>query len=256
MARTVEGAALTREHVAQQLALRAGSLRDLLALWRMVDPTDLSGTIGTFVRAAVILAGARYADSAGLAAGYYRLFRAAERVPGAATPVLAQPLPADVMAAQIRGAALAGIIDSRRAGRSLEVASRDGFVRAAGALTKLILTGGRMTLLHSVAADRQATGWARVTSGAACAFCRMLASRGPAYRAERSARFEAHDSCGCTVEPAYAGDRPSEQALAYRREWEAAQKLAAQQRMDGERVRSSANPALNAYRRYLAGGGE
>lgn len=248
MARTAEGAALTREHVAQQLALRAGSLRDLLALWRVVDPTDLSGTIGAFVRAAVILAGARYADSAGLAAGYYRLFRAAERVPGEATPVLAQALPTEMVAAQIRGAALAGIIDSRRAGRSVEAASRDGFVRAAGALTKLILTGGRMTLLRSVAADRQAEGWQRVTSGSPCAFCAMVASRGPAYTSERTARFEAHDHCSCSAEPYYRGSKVLARNAELAEAWQAAQQQA---RDAGELRRGTSNDALNAFRRYL-----
>lgn len=254
MARTAEGTALTREHAAQQLALRAGSLRDLVTLWRVVDPTDLTGTIDTFVRAAVILAGARYADSAGLAANYYRLFRGAERVPGAASLVLAQPIPEEVMASTIRGAALAGIIDARRGGASLDVAQQAGFVRTAGELAKLILTGGRMTLIRSTAADPVATGWARVTSGDACAFCRMLAGRGPVYKAEQSAHFEAHSSpgpCACGVEPAYGNPRPTAQAEQYRREWNAAQ---AQARDAGELHRGTSNDALNAYRRYLAGG--
>jgi hypothetical protein len=32
----------------------------------------------------------------------------------------------------------------------------------------------------------------------------MLASRGPIYRSEQTATFEAHDSCACTVEPVYS----------------------------------------------------
>jgi hypothetical protein len=175
MARTLEGAALTRAHSARQLALRATTLRDLLGLWSTVDPRDLSGSIHVFVR-------------------------------------------------------------------------------AAGALTKLVLAGGRMTLLRSVEADPRTIGWGRVTSGDPCAFCRMLAGRGPAYGSKRSADFEAHDSCACTAEPSYEGSEPSAQAVQYQREWKAAQEQAAQERAEGVERPSTANNALNAYRRYLAGG--
>lgn len=253
MARTPEGAALTRVHTAEQLALRAATLKDLLALWGTVDARDLSTSIHVFVRAAVVLARANNRDSAGLAARYFRLFRDAERVPGTATARLAQPAPVDEAAARLRGAALTGIVDARRAGNSVQAAQRAGFIRAAGAMVKLVLTGGRMTVIGSVRDDREALGWGRATSGSACAFCRMLASRGPAYKSKRSADFQAHDACACSAEPTYEGSEPSPQALRYRREWEAAQQLAAKERAEGIERPNTANNALNAYRRYLAG---
>jgi hypothetical protein len=254
MARTLEGAALTRAHSARQLALRATTLRDLLALWGTVDATDLSSSIHVFVRAAVVLARARNQDSAGLAANYYRLFRTAEGIPGTAVARLAAAPTVEQIAAEVRGASLAGIVNARRAGASAEVATRHGFVRAAGAVTKLVLSGGRMTLLRSVEADPRTIGWGRVTSGDPCAFCRMLAGRGPAYGSKRSADFEAHDSCACTAEPSYEGSEPSAQAVQYQREWKAAQAQAAKERAEGVERASTTNDALNAYRRYLSGG--
>lgn len=54
--------------------------------------------------------------------------------------------------------------------------------------------------------QRTAPLWRRVTDGKPCGFCAMLASRGPVYRSEATARGAGgryHDHCGCTVEPHY-----------------------------------------------------
>jgi len=45
---------------------------------------------------------------------------------------------------------------------------------------------------------------ARVASANSCAFCAMLASRGPVYK-EETVDFEAHDHCTCGSEPVYEG---------------------------------------------------
>lgn len=43
-------------------------------------------------------------------------------------------------------------------------------------------------------------GWARVLAGETnCAFCAMLASRGPVYKSGVTAGFEAHDGCDCSA---------------------------------------------------------
>lgn len=250
MARTDAGARLTERHRLQQLALRAGSLQDLLLLWRSIDPTDLRGTIDVFVQAAVALTRTGARDSAGLSAGYYRLFRDAEGIPGAlAAPRLLGVPSASEAAAAVRGASLAGIVNARRAGMSVDLAARQGFVRAAGAVTKLILTGGRQTLIGTAATDPKVKGWSRVASGSACAFCRMLASRGPAYGSQRTAGFEAHDGCGCSVEVAYDGSRPAPGAREFARQFTAAQQQA---RADGALTRGTSNDALNAFRRSLS----
>lgn len=46
----------------------------------------------------------------------------------------------------------------------------------------------------------------RITSGTACAFCRMLAGRGAVY-SENTGRFQAHDHCACTAEPDFTTKR-------------------------------------------------
>jgi len=252
VARTVEGARLTAAHRRQLLALRAATLRDLLVLWRMVDVTDLSGTINRWALAAALLARERNRAAGGLAARYLELFRRLEGLPGTVPVELVEPPPVDEAAGELRGAALSGIINARRAGQSVQAAANNGLVKASGTMTSLVLDGARQTVLQLVQRDREALGWQRVTSGDPCPFCRMLASRGAVYKSRRTAEFEAHDHCSCTVEPYYEGSRLTDQALTFRAEWQRAQREAREEREAGITRRKTANDALNAYRRYLA----
>jgi hypothetical protein len=116
----------------------------------------------------------------------------------------------------------------------------------------LVLTGGRMTLIGMAQRDPQALGWGRVTAGDPCAFCRMLAGRGPAYKTEKAAGFEAHGACACGVEITYRGSKGPAQAAEYGKEWQAAQQWG---RDNGLSSEGTSNDALNTYRRYLAAGG-
>lgn len=250
MAATSTGAALTQAHRAQQLAVQAGSLRGLLVLWRAVDVTRLGDTIDVFAQAAAMLAGQGFDASALAAAQYMTLFRQAEIGTGAAVAQAARP-DRDYLAGQVRGAALRGIIDARRAGMSVPGAKANGLVRVVGTFGKLVLAGGRMTIVGGVQADRRALGWQRATSGDPCAFCRMLAGRGAKYRTEKSADFEPHDNCGCTPEPLYLSDGLDPRAAEYRREWSKSQKWAAE---NVTRTSSTSNNALNNYRQWLAAG--
>lgn len=255
MALTPTGDALTVAHRAAQLAVRAGSLRDLVNLWKVVDPTRLGDTIDVFVRAAVLLAGRDYDASAALAAQYLSLFRQAEGVGALARQVAALRPPAEAVAADLRGAALRGIIDARKAGMSADVAAQQGLVRVAGALTKQVLAGGRMTIIGSARVDTAALGWQRVTSGDPCTFCRSLAARGPVYKSEKSADFHPHDHCGCTPEIVYPGPQYASparrQEATYKAEYKVAQEWA---RKSGTMSDGTSNDALNNYRRWLANG--
>jgi len=66
----------------------------------------------------------------------------------------------------------------------------------------------------SIDADELATGWSRVTDNDPCAWCAMLASRGPVYKSAQTAgdprqggnRY--HDHCGCQAWPAFTLDEP------------------------------------------------
>lgn len=210
MAATALAAQLTWLHQRQQVAVRADLIRQVTALYAALDVSSLEGVDRSWPaleRALEALIRDAYGTSAGLAVNYYELFRAAEGVGGASTPQLADPLPAEQVATSLR---VTGPYTAKHlvATRSRQVAEVT-LARLVGSTTRLALAGGRDTLDRSINADRRALGWARVLSGGrSCAFCRMLASRGPAYLSERSAGKDRkwHDLCDCQVEPVYSRD--------------------------------------------------
>jgi hypothetical protein len=74
-------------------------------------------------------------------------------------------------------------------------AADNALVQVTGSASRLALEAGRTTILDAARAND--ARWGRITSGNACAFCHMLASRGFVYR-ESTVGFDAHDHCACT----------------------------------------------------------
>lgn len=83
-----------------------------------------------------------------------------------------------------------------------------------GATETMVLDTGRHTVIDTIASDRHARGWARVTEPNPCYFCALLATRGAVYTKE-SGSFEAHDHCRCHVEPVFTAYEPSAQIRQY-----------------------------------------
>jgi hypothetical protein len=75
-----------------------------------------------------------------------------------------------------------------------------------GASTRLVLNGGRETIVRAAGADGAAAGWERVIEAGACGFCSMLAGRGGVYSAA-TAGFRAHDHCHCVGRPVFRGQK-------------------------------------------------
>lgn len=248
MSRTPEAAQLTQAHQRAQLALRADVMADLTRMWTMFYTGDLDETFRKFASAAEILIRQRHAQSAGLAAAYFERFRAAEGAAGLVAPRVAQAPSAELVEQTLRAAGLSGVKAATRAGKPPAAAGRNGLVKVLGTAARVVLTGGRSTLVESVRADKSARGWQRVTSGSPCPFCAMVASRGPVFKTDRSARFEAHDHCGCTAEPYYEGSRTLATNARLAEQWETAQRQA---RDAGELQRGTSNDALNAFRRSM-----
>ncbi|MEU1043978.1 hypothetical protein ABZ400_02325 [Streptomyces sp. NPDC005897] len=100
------------------------------------------------------------------------------------------------------------------AGKTPQEAMDSAAVRMVGSTQYLALEGGRQSMQRSIAADDRATGWSRVTDADPCAWCAMLASRGPVYKSAKTAgdprkggnRY--HDHCGCQAWPAFTNDEP------------------------------------------------
>lgn len=219
--------------------ISAGAIRDLLRLWATVDPTNLKGTVDPFTRAGLVIVRAGHRASATAAQRYYMAFRTVERVPGAVAVSTAAPVPDHIVAGAIRGAGLAGIRNARQRGASIGAAHNNGFVKLSGSAAQLVLGGGRDTLLGAVRGDREAIGYQRVTDGAPCAFCAMIASQGIIAHDEGSAGFEAHGHCGCTAEPAFQGSRVRPDNERFRQAW------------DEHTQGLSGGEAINAFRRHL-----
>lgn len=89
-----------------------------------------------------------------------------------------------------------------------EPLSIDDDEAALGRLTEIVrsevVRPYRDTITTNRRSDPQAAGWTRITSGAACGFCKALAARGAVYK-EATANFAAHDNCLCTCAPVFKG---------------------------------------------------
>lgn len=245
MARTREGAQLTSAHRQGQLRIRAQALRDFTRLWPIWTGDDTS--FNTMLDATVPVIRGYHTLSSALAGSYFTAFRDTEDITGTATAITATVLSEEI----VRGTLFVTGADMTRkalaAGQTPTVAMRTALVRASGTATRFALDGGRETLIRSTAEDKQAQGWARVTDGRPCAFCALLASRGPVYSAD-TADFHAHDHCGCGVEPHYRDSEWPGRGREFRDLYNQAVREA---RQSGDLKRGTSNDALNAFRRLL-----
>ncbi len=210
MAVTDEGRRLTERHRATQLGIRAALLREVLTLWPALDPLRLADTAPAWLRAMLALIIRYRATSASEAQSYYRRFRDVEADSTGVLPSVSLDWARQDRAAQV-SLTLTGPASIRHRlaqGIPVERASKLALVQVSGVASRHMLAGGRRTILETVAVDRTALGWARVTDADPCAFCALLASRGPAYRSQGTATFQAHDGCGCTAEPVFDAGAP------------------------------------------------
>lgn len=241
MAATAEAARLTEAHRLAQLRLGADTVRQMQAVWPLLNPADLNASFADWMQVVGPIVQAQRSASSALAANYITVFRSLELGVGRGfTPILAGPVdtkilftsmlvtgPVSIQAALDRSVPLVRALDTAEA-------------RSAGAAMRHALNGGRETIVDTTRADRRAIGWARATSASACAFCAMLASRGPVYSGD-TVDFRAHDHCACGAEPMYRDDAgwPSG-ARRYRRLW------------DETTGGLHGDDALNAFRTALA----
>lgn len=67
--------------------------------------------------------------------------------------------------------------------------------RLGGTLQRAVFDGARETTWLNVEATN--TAWARYASANACAFCRLLSTRGADYKSQKTAATKVHDHCSC-----------------------------------------------------------
>jgi hypothetical protein len=198
MAATPEGARLTRQHQQMQLKLRSLAIADWTKLWPIWDGSE--ARFKQLVEASVPLVQNYHRMSAGVSIDYYRRLRAAEIDTSRGTVDV--PLPS-IGRGEIAGTLYITGRDMTAkaiaAGHSPQAAVQNALVRTAGSMTRLILNGGRESLVQAALDDSESLGYRRITTGT-CDFCAELASHG----LFESRDFQAHDHCGCVAEPAFA----------------------------------------------------
>jgi len=169
-------------------------IRDLAAFWSTLDlnkPETARDRLLEFVPVLV----RQYGDiAATVSADWYTQIRASSSAPGTFRPVLGSPAPTEAVTGTIRR--VAGDLFTDHPIATLDALN--------GPIAKYAIEAGRNTILRSSRRDPWKPRVARVPSGATtCAFCLMLASRGPVYWSEETAgrfdKFHPDDDCQITV---------------------------------------------------------
>jgi len=239
---TEESVAVLEAYRLSQVALQQEIAADVAAIMPFLDFDNLADSWSGVERLMVGVTNARHAESVQLSQSFYRSVRTAEGITGPFTLRGADPLDAKTLVQNLR------IVGPGHAGEAIWAGRTDvydtTFSKLRGEVGRNALNGGRSSVLNTTRSDRKAVGWVRVTDGNPCAFCRMLASRGPVYKKSGSIStgdFKAHPKCACVAKPVYSEEDPwPGKGEKFRQEW------------DEATAGFSGNDALNAYRRYIA----
>lgn len=262
MPATPESVEAAEDYRLEQVALSAAFIAEFIALWQAaLDLSQISATAGGFFEQAVGLIQRWRPEFERRAVAYLRRAAMLDGVPFTPPPPSPAVAPGRIVASLM--ATLHTYTRARDAGRSPADAGETALSQASGDAVRLAREAGRQAIERSVRADPRAVGWMRITDGNPCAFCLMLASRGPVYKTRESAGFAIdpvrgeinrfHPHCGCEVIPVYTRaprEHPSNRDA--RRTWGEAQAAATRA---GELRRGTSNDALNALRRHLAAQG-
>lgn len=197
---TRAGALLTEAHRLAQAKISAEVVADLLKVWPLLDPRNLDATVDRWLTASQAIVLKKHGDSAALAREYLRRFRAVELgTPITAwTPPPAPPAPIEAIRTSLVVQGPVRIKAATAIQTAIDVAAVTASGTAAAAGSRHALNGGRDTIVEAAKADERAQGMRRVTSGTACKFCSMLATR-----TDFSYAFKAHDGCHCQTHPVY-----------------------------------------------------
>ena len=207
-----DGAGAARQRRAQR-GLSKLLVRDVRKLRRLIIPSRLQATVPEWILAVQALVGEYGNASATAAADYYEAERVAAAVTGRFTVPLLDPPPDAQVDSGLRWATKDLWPRDPEDPKTTEVQKLpleqrlDAAEKKAEAVAqKLVIDQGRGTVQGAVRQDRMAVGYARAAALGACAFCRLIASRGMVFKQD-TAGFRAHDGCNCAVVPVFRGQR-------------------------------------------------
>ncbi|WP_435610074.1 hypothetical protein [Streptomyces sp. C10-9-1] len=209
----------------RQALLSARLAAQILQVWRDLARPDAIDTTWPALRSALapIVTAAR-TESTTLARDFYLTTREQARRDAGLPPepnfrtAPDPPLRAEQVLRTLDVTGPVAFKQAVAAGRTPQQAIDAAGVRMTGSAQHLALQGGRQVMKKTIEDDEYASGWARVTDGDPCAWCAMLASRGPVYKSARTAGrdhdarftggagFAYHDHCACQAVPSYTQD--------------------------------------------------
>ncbi|MGW6946183.1 VG15 protein [Streptomyces xanthophaeus] len=239
MARTTsDGGRAQEAHRRAQRGLTRLLTRDVRGLRRLIIPSRLEASVPEWIEAVRALVEQYGAASSSLSADYYEAERIAAAVTGRFTVPLASPPPDEQVENSLRWATKdiwerdpddPATTEAQR--QPLDIRLEQAEKKAEGVAQKLVTDQGRGTVREAVRQDRTAVGYARTAALGACAFCKLMATRGMTYKSTASAGGEAnqkfagdasvvkfHDNCHCGIVPVFRGQRF--QLSDHAREWE------------------------------------
>lgn len=197
---------------AVQLAIRARLLKDVTALWPALDKNRLDETFPGWIRGMGLLVRSYHGQSSEAAGVAYRSAREqATQSPAPRSLVKIAPVPAPEWLDRAFGYSGPGMLQ-----RDV-VKPNSALTSTLGTASRIVLDGGRATTIDTVKADPVAKAYYRLTDGDPCAFCGLMASRGPIYKSADTAGVDAdkrftgngaakfHNDCGCSIVPWFGG---------------------------------------------------
>jgi len=214
---------IARAHMAQQVREVAQTQATLARLWDLtLDPSDIDGSFARFQgRASALIKAARGRGEL-TAQQYYQAQKLLAGFETAAPLVDMQPDGARANRNALHATSVAKAKAAIARGENPDVALEAAKAAMLRSAKRRILEAPRKRLIALSDEDDDALGWARVSDASPCYFCAMLVSRGPVYTGV-TAKFRAHDGCGCSARPVMKGDRSggwSEDARALRKLWD------------------------------------
>lgn len=240
------GAGGTRQRQVQRGLTRL-LVRDMKTLRRLIRPQSLEATVPDWIEAVRALVAQYGSASATAAASYYEAERVAAAVTGQFTVPLLGPPPDEQVNNSLRWATKDLWPRDPDDPKTTEAQKQPMDVRldaaekkAEAVAQKLVVDQGRGTVQNAVRQDRMAVGYARAAALGACAFCKLLASRGMVFKQD-TAGFRAHDGCNCAAIPVWRGQRF--ELSAHAQEWE---------RLYREYAQGHPGDQLRLFRRAIA----
>lgn len=208
MAVTEVGAVLTEAHRTAQLGILESLLRMFEQEWTEEVAFD-SAAFAAWVAEHAPEVAAAYRLSAETAQRYYERFREAEGVQDPFTSVILDSLDPWAWSESVTRWGPSYVTTLVEDGLTEEAAARRSLVALSLDATRTSMAGGRTALSALMEEESRPVRWARIPRGRCCAFCAMLASRGPVYSSSWAAGAGRHwhRGCKCTVEPYFGRGR-------------------------------------------------